>query len=711
MMEFNPLFLNINSQISSTGNLKLNRFGNLSYLFKDIIKVNMNVVSSENDINELNSQNEFDKNINNLSQISVSEEELKKVIETLLSKFGKLSKNTLPSSKTERVLNKQDGVQNNKDKDPAGASININNIISQLEAGKVIKLNISGLDEDYSLEISKTTVETVSEGASNSLANESVNSSLDDIQTTKQLFTFNNQAETQSKGFIFNNDNIISNQADKSSADNILLNENPGPNKSELNNIEQNVKTASEANVETININGSQTEDLFKELKSLLENRADKVETSANKTDQNYKLKIVKQDSSNILNETQNNKALSKSEVLQPKVSEVVYKDNEKLFEVNQKLSAEAQKDFKELENQNNTFSKIKISSSEEISERPIENKITNENKSLVDKDAVKTSSISKDENVNVKTIKIDSNGIKSDNNISDQIKVKENIPEVKAEKTSSKAEDSKEVKNSSDGKNIKQSDIKVRTDSGNQSSNNSTELGETKNDIGLKNNQQSNSKDQSNFNDQNSNHAQNQKESKTSVAAINSSNQNDSTKEVKTELLDDKSNNQKMPGSQFSSDLKNVQDSGVKETRGAQVFHDQPKMIKPSQIINEISSFIQKGDVKSIVLKLTPENLGKVKVEVNMIDKVLHANIEVENENVRQTIQTNFDQLKSSLIQSGITVAGLTISLNNGSEKNTKTFEAKKKTTNYNQEIKSEDKLTIAIPKKMGYNTYEYLA
>ncbi len=173
---------------------------------------------------------------------------------------------------------------------------------------------------------------------------------------------------------------------------------------------------------------------------------------------------------------------------------------------------------------------------------------------------------------------------------------------------------------------------------------------------------------------------------------------------------MDDKSNNQKIPGSQFSSELKNAQDSGVKETRGAQVFHDQPKMIKPSQIINEISSFVQKGDVKSIVLKLTPENLGKVKVEVNMIDKVLHANIEVENENVRQTIQTNFDQLKSSLIQSGITVAGLTISLNNGSEKNTKTFEAKKKTTNYNQEIKSEDKLTIAIPKKMGYNTYEYL-
>ena len=64
------------------------------------------------------------------------------------------------------------------------------------------------------------------------------------------------------------------------------------------------------------------------------------------------------------------------------------------------------------------------------------------------------------------------------------------------------------------------------------------------------------------------------------------------------------------------------------------------------------------------------------------MVDKALHANIEVENESVKQTIQTNFNQLRTALAQSGITVAGLTISLNNGGEKNTKASEPKRKTS-----------------------------
>ncbi len=83
--------------------------------------------------------------------------------------------------------------------------------------------------------------------------------------------------------------------------------------------------------------------------------------------------------------------------------------------------------------------------------------------------------------------------------------------------------------------------------------------------------------------------------------------------------------------------------------------FDSPSKFIKPSQIINEISSFIKKGEVKTLVFKLTPENLGKVRVEVNMIDKAVHANIEVENEAVKQTVQSNFNQLRTSLVQSGI--------------------------------------------------------
>ena len=545
----------------------------------------------------------------------------------------------------------------------------------------------------------------------------------------------------------------------------------------------ENIKTVSDKNVDTLKVNDGGAENLLKELKSLLENRASNSGFANNSNDGNYEIKIVKQEFSNNLNNSQNIN-VSNEEIVPTKPSGSIYKTDEKLFEVNQKISSEAQKDFKQLENQNHNLSKIKFSSSEEILQKPVENKITTENKLQndkpdlnINKNDVKILNLANDEIKTSKTINSDSNSLKQDDNKSEQINVKENIQDrsvekIKPQKLSeseinkdkvefnnsskdskeklsikdytskdlsqskninknepvlknalhestklnldpnekslSKAVDSKEINDPSKGKLTKQSDVKIRADFNTNSS--SFEMKEAKNENGLKTITDANNKEQFNSAEQNANQSQNQKDSKTSPEAINPSVKNDN-KEAKTEFSNDKSDNPKLQESNFNSELKNAQNSEVKETRSAPLFHEQPKMIKPSQILHEISSFIQKGDVKSIVLKLTPENLGNVKVEVNMIDKALHANIEVDNESVKQTIQTNFDQLKSSLIQSGIAVAGLTISLNNSSEKNSKAFEAKKKTEHYTKEVKSDDNLTISIPKKMGYNTYEYLA
>ncbi len=834
-MEFNPLFLNINNQIGGSGDLKLNKFGNLSYLFKDIIKVKMDGIPGNDGLGNTSIQNQSEKNLTGVSQLSINEDELKNLIETLLAKLGSLSGDVSETGKTKNTKSK-------KNKDGSDGSVDLNTIVSQLEAGKTIKLNFTGTDENYSLEISKADDSSKINVNSNTAANETIDTSILNIQSPKLLFALKNQAAVKGQGLNLKIADAVSEQTVPNNGKNISLNNNSNPlaESGETQNVseklqsnikigkDQNVlnsdtaiiKAGSSENIQNINLNSTQAENLFKELKSLIENRETQPELT-NKTDEvNFKIKIIKQGDSDSQVQNVNSKSVNKS-VLQPKDINAAAKNNEKLFEVNQKIHTEAQKDFKQLENQNNKFSKlsdvstkgnvpddvknnssdseptstktttenkaqnvkvdinnfkenlkiltfsddVSIESKSDQKEIPIDkienksnDKLKIENpKSEIKQDNIKPEKASKDilpkEKVEIK-VKADFNSINkeklqgddvtdksssqvkdaknisnktnSSNNVKNNPELKIQIPEAKPGQdsnvqASNKNQDVKEIKNNSSlskgsfGKNSLQSDVKVNPENKDQTAVKNQDVKEAKSDTGLKVVQNSNSKDQSSFNQQASDQQQSNKDSNPSIAVENSSDKNISSKEAKTDNSTEKLDSQKTQDAQLNSTLKNLaadgHNSDVKETKGNQQFSNQPKVIKPSQILNEISSFMKKGEVKSLVLKLTPENLGNVKVEVNMVDKAMHANIEVENESVKQTIQTNFNQLRNALVQSGITVAGLTISLNNGGEKNTKASEPKRKTSVDGQAIKTEEKSTVTIPKKMGYNTYEYLA
>ncbi len=758
-MEFNPLFLNINNQISGAGNSKPNRFGNLSYLFKDIIKVKMDGAAGDSTMEAANFENQTGQSQTNVSQISISEVELKKIIENLLSKFGNLTGEL-------NEVNKNKSSKSKKNKDGNDEAIDLNNIISQLEAGKTVKLNFTGTDENYSLEISKSSDngETLN---SSSNPNETVDTSVLNIQSPKLLFALKNLAAANAQVFNPKIENAEVKQALNNAGGNITSNDilNPmadsnstqngveqmfskleiDPNNNILNNTEA-AKASTSGNVKNINLNGSQAENLFKELKSLIENRDGQLDPISKTDEINFKIKIVKENNSDSQFQSADIKAADKSSS-QSKVINGVNNDEEKLFQVNQKLHTEAQKGFKELENQNNKFSKINISSSNEEMKEVINKSGNNTSASAKAAFENPTQNVKTDINAVSDNLKIlsskgeveikyksdlvsneklpgnnfttnNSSQIKDTIDISDKIisdsKFKDNSilktlnPEVKSQ-DSIKTQDVKEIKSDTAAKNAQQSDIKVTVDNKDQTAVKSQDVKEAKSDSVLKNIQNSNPKAQSNFNQQTSD--QGNKDAKPSIVIKNSSEKNNSSKEVKPDISSDKIDSQKTTDSQFNSELKSTQNSDVKENKVPQQFNNQPKIIKPSQILNEISSFIKKGEVKSLVLKLTPENLGKVKVEVNMVDSVMHANIEVENESVKQTIQTNFNQLRTALTQSGITVAGLTISLNNGGEKNTKASEPKRKTSVGSQAIKTEEQSMVTIPKKMGYNTYEYLA
>lgn len=142
--------------------------------------------------------------------------------------------------------------------------------------------------------------------------------------------------------------------------------------------------------------------------------------------------------------------------------------------------------------------------------------------------------------------------------------------------------------------------------------------------------------------------------------------------------------------------------------------FFESTKTLTQNEIIPEFSKFIQLGEKQSISFQLTPENLGKVNLIVDLVDNVVTTKIEVENEQVKQFIQSNLDQLKNNLQSNGIQLSNINISLADYSQKqNGKVIAEKKK---YNSKISREEEKVEEVnlhkaTKKMGYNTYEFLA
>jgi flagellar hook-length control protein FliK len=132
---------------------------------------------------------------------------------------------------------------------------------------------------------------------------------------------------------------------------------------------------------------------------------------------------------------------------------------------------------------------------------------------------------------------------------------------------------------------------------------------------------------------------------------------------------------------------------------------------IKAADIYKELFKLAEKKEKQSITLQLIPKKLGRVKVVVDIIDQMLQTKIEVENESAKQLLQNNMDALKQSLNQSGIQLSSYTISLSNPNGKNFKPFAAKKKVSGNEDLENNENENTPVSGKKLGYNTYEYLA
>jgi len=151
------------------------------------------------------------------------------------------------------------------------------------------------------------------------------------------------------------------------------------------------------------------------------------------------------------------------------------------------------------------------------------------------------------------------------------------------------------------------------------------------------------------------------------------------------------------------------IKDESVKETA------KQPevsKTIKTYEIIKEIKSFIETGNKSTMTLKIMPDNLGEVKISVDIVKNMLQARIDVDSENVKQFVQTNLDNLKQSLNQSGVNLSTLQVNISSSDQKNQRNVAPhRRKGGNFSKETVSDESEDPSAKKILGYNSYDYLA
>jgi len=188
--------------------------------------------------------------------------------------------------------------------------------------------------------------------------------------------------------------------------------------------------------------------------------------------------------------------------------------------------------------------------------------------------------------------------------------------------------------------------------------------------------------------------------ETKSSVQTQNSTTQQDVISSIKPE--------QKTEQTHFKSELQN---ENVKYNSRSAEMVEKVKVISSGEMVREVYKVLENGEKQSVVLKLVPKELGAIKVMLDTIDNVLTAKVEVESESVGQIIRNNVEQLKHNLTQNGVHINSINISYQNSEQKQHTFNNQKKKNPSYYQNKKLDEVEETVVTKKMGYNTYEYLA
>ncbi len=144
-------------------------------------------------------------------------------------------------------------------------------------------------------------------------------------------------------------------------------------------------------------------------------------------------------------------------------------------------------------------------------------------------------------------------------------------------------------------------------------------------------------------------------------------------------------------------------------EAAAKPVMKEFTRHVKAAEIIKEIAQFIQRKEDSTLILRVTPVELGALKISIKEMNQLVRADIEVETEHVKNLVETNISQLRETLQLNGVQLSSLTISLNSSEQKNQKSAYLKKKQQT-ERDTKEINEKSESIQKRMGYNTYDYV-
>jgi flagellar hook-length control protein FliK len=86
-----------------------------------------------------------------------------------------------------------------------------------------------------------------------------------------------------------------------------------------------------------------------------------------------------------------------------------------------------------------------------------------------------------------------------------------------------------------------------------------------------------------------------------------------------------------------------------------------------PVEPFDHTVSIIRDGN--RLAVKLEPEGLGKLNIDLSLDRGTVHAHIQVADDAARNVIQDNMQQIVESLMKEGLSVGGFTVSLKNGGQ------------------------------------------
>ncbi len=132
------------------------------------------------------------------------------------------------------------------------------------------------------------------------------------------------------------------------------------------------------------------------------------------------------------------------------------------------------------------------------------------------------------------------------------------------------------------------------------------------------------------------------------------------------------------------------------------------PKIIHIKDIEPEITKIIEKGVSSSLELQLIPKELGKVKVIIESINKIISLKIEVENEAAKEALQINLHNLSQRFSTDNLVLNSININVMTKDNRHEVQIQQRKK--NYKPDNQERENLIPAVPKNLGYNTYDYI-